>query len=595
MSQLKSRSEIPAGDKWCLEHIYASEADWQAELDQLLRDMPDMAKYRGKLDNYENVKDMLYENDRLELMSERLFTYARMCRDTDNADPQYNDMVSKATNAMVRYQELTSYIMPELSKLDPAVLEAWAEREEMYPFDFALREIGRNKAHVLSDAEERILALAGEVGNSYDDIFTMLDDVDMQFDPIIKDGKELPMSHGRYGLYLEDPDRDVRRQAFESTYNAHKKQINTLAALYGSSVKKDVFFARARHFDTARQEALFGGNIPQSVYDSLISAVHDALPDMHKYVALRKRTLGLDNMEMYDMYVPMTHYAESVTPFDKARKLVLEALKPLGSHYCQVLSGAFDEGWIDIYETKGKTSGAYSWGPYGTHPYILLNYQDRLDDAFTLAHEAGHAMHSYHSDAALPYSKAGYRTFVAEVASTVNEVLLLHYLLDNTDDVEMQKYLLELHLEQFRTTLFRQTMFAEFEYLAHTQAENGESLSKDWLCSAYAKLNADYYGPAVNTGELISYEWARIPHFYRAYYVYQYATGFSAAVAIAERILHEGESATKDYISFLSSGGSNYPIELLKIAGVDMSRPDTVKAALSSFRDTLERFTALMK
>lgn len=594
MSQLKSREEIPSSDKWCLEHIYASKQEWQDEMDELIRDMPAMEQYRGKLDNYDTVKEMLYENDRLSLMLERLFVYARMCRDTDNANAEYNDMTAKAMNAMMRFEELTSYIMPELSRLDGDTLNEWASHEEMYPFDFSLREISRNKPHVLSDSEERILALAGEVGNSYDDIFTMLSDVDMQFAPVVKDGTELPMSHGRYGLYLEDPDRDVRRQAFESTYNAYGKQINTLAALYGSSVKKDVFFARARRFDTARQSALFGGNIPESVYDSLISAVHDALPVLHEYTSLRSKTLGLNDMEMYDMYVPMTQWAESKTPFDKARELVLTALKPLGSDYCKVLKGAFEEGWIDIYETKGKTSGAYSWGPYGTHPYILLNYQDRLDDAFTLAHEAGHAMHSYHSDAALPYSKAGYRTFVAEVASTVNEVLLLHYLLDNTEDVQMKKYLLELHLEQFRTTLFRQTMFAEFEYLAHTQAEKGESLSKEWLCSTYAGLNAQYYGDAVKTGELISYEWARIPHFYRAFYVYQYATGFSAAVAIAGKILSEGESAAKKYLAFLSSGGSNYPIELLKLADIDMSKPDTVKAALESFKDTLEQFKALI-
>ena len=594
MSQLKNREDIPQKDKWCLEHIYENKQAWQEDLDLLLGDMSKMEQYRGKLDNYDTVKEMLYENDRLNLIMERLFVYACMNRDTDNANAEYNDMVGKAMNAIVRFEELTSYVMPELSALPAEALEEWAKKEEMYPFDFSLKEIVRNKEHVLSDAEERILALAGEINNSYDDIFTMLSDVDMQFSPITKDGNELPMSHGKYGLYLEDADREVRRQAYVSNYEAYKKQINTLASLYASSVKKDVFFAKARHFDSARQSALFGGAIDESVYDSLIYAVREALPTMHSYVSLRKKALGVDELQMYDMYVPMAAQIESETPFDKARELVLDALKPLGSEYCKVLASAFEDGWIDVYESVGKSSGAYSWGAYGTHPYILLNYQDRLDDAFTLAHEAGHAMHSYFSDEALPFSKAGYRIFVAEVASTVNEVLLLHYLLDNTQDVNMKKYLLELHLEQFRTTLFRQTMFAEFEHMTHAQAEKGESLSKDWLCSIYADLNKEYYGNQVVTDEYISYEWARIPHFYRAFYVYQYATGFSAAVAIAKMILQEGKPAAQRYLKFLSSGGSDHPIELLKLAGIDMSRPDTVKAALDSFEDTLEQLKQLM-
>lgn len=594
MSELRSREEIPAKDKWCLDHIYETPAQWQEELDTLMHDMADMAQYRGKLDNYDTVKEMLYENDRLSLLVDRIFVYARMNRDTDNADATYNDMVGKITNALVRYDELTSYIQPELSKIPAETLLEWAQHEEMYPFDFLLQEISRNKPHVLSEAEERILALAGEVDSSYDDIFTMLSDVDMTFSPIHKDGAELPMSQGRYGLYLDHADREVRRQAFESMYSAQKAQINTLAALYASSVKKDVFFAKSRHFDSARQHALFGGNIPLDVYDSLISAVHNALPTMHEYVALRKKTLGLEQLEMYDMYAPMVEAVESKTSFAKAQELVLEAVKPLGSAYCKALKKSFDEGWIDIYETKGKTSGAYSWGPYGTHPYVLLNYQGRLDDAFTLAHELGHAMHSYYSDAALPFSKASYRIFVAEVASTVNEVLLLRHLLSKTDDEAMKKYLLEMHLEQFRTTLFRQTMFAEYEMLTHAQAEKGEGLTKDWLCETYAELNRKYYGDAVNTGEQISYEWARIPHFYRAFYVFQYATGFSAAVAIASKILTEGDSAAEAYLKFLSGGGSDYPIELLKLAGIDMSQPTTVLSALDVFKDTLEQLKELM-
>ena len=423
----------------------------------------------------------------------------------------------------------------------------------------------------------------------------MLSDVDMQFAPVEKNGVKEAMSHGRYGLYLEDPDRNVRREAFESMYQAYRAQIHTVAALYAASVKKDVFYARARHFATTREAELFGGDIPVSVYDSLVEAIHSELPALHRYVRLRAETLKLPDLQMYDMYVPMTELPETGVSFEKAKQLVLKALAPLGKEYVEALEKAYESGWVDVRETKGKTSGAYSWGVYGVHPYILLNYQDRLDDAFTLAHESGHAMHSYLSNAPQPYSKASYRIFVAEVASTVNEVLMLHSLLDTAENEIMRKYLLELHLEQFRTTVFRQTMFAEFEQLTHERAEAGESLSKEWLCETYLSLNRTYYGEAVESGELISYEWARIPHFYNAFYVYQYATGFCAAVAIADRILKGEKGAVEGYLSFLSSGGSDSPINVLKKAGVDLSQPDTVRQSLKVFAQTLSQLEELLK
>lgn len=595
MSELKNRNEISAEEKWQLAHLFADKEAWESEFSALSQELPAMAEYKGRLKDYETVKEALFRQAELMQRAERLFAYARMNRDTDNADEGYCAMTDKMMGLLVRANEILSYMQPELNLIANETLLQWAENPEMAEFDYYLREIERNKPHVLSDAEERLLALSGEISESYDTIYTMLSDVDMQFAPVEKNGVKEAMSHGRYGLYLEDPDRNVRREAFESMYQAYREQIHTVAALYAASVKKDVFYARARHFATTREAELFGGDIPVSVYDSLVEAIHSELPALHRYVRLRAKTLKLPDLQMYDMYVPMTELPETGVSFEKAKQLVLKALAPLGKEYVEVLERAYESGWVDVRETKGKTSGAYSWGVYGVHPYILLNYQDRLDDAFTLAHESGHAMHSYLSNAAQPYSKASYRIFVAEVASTVNEVLMLHSLLNTAKSEDMRKYLLELHLEQFRTTVFRQTMFAEFEQMTHERAEAGESLSKEWLCETYLSLNRAYYGEAVESGELISYEWARIPHFYNAFYVYQYATGFCAAVAIADRILKGEKGAVEGYLSFLSSGGSDSPINVLKKAGVDLSQPDTVRQSLKVFAQTLSQLEELLK
>lgn len=596
MSELRTRDEIEPQYKWRLEDIFESEQAWEDELKRIEAKMPEAGRFKGKLNNLENVLEMFRFSDELSLALERLFVYARMSRDTDNACSKYVAWVDKVTSVMVKYDELTAYIRPELNQIDSAALLSWAEDVRMKDYDYQLKELVRGKPHVLSGEAERIMALSGEIGDSYDTIYTMLSDVDLSFAPV-KDGEnnELPMSHGRYRLYLESRDRSLRRQAYESMYNAYKGQINTVTALYGSNVKKDLFYTRARNFPSCRERALFGGNIPTAVYDGLLKAIEEKLPLMHSYVELRKQILGLADMKMYDMYVPMFEAFEGEYTFEDAKELVLKALEPLGAEYISVLKRSFDEGWIDVYETKGKSSGAYSWGAYGTHPYMLLNFQGRLDDAFTLAHEAGHSMHSYFSDKAQSYSKAQYLIFVAEVASTVNEVLMLKHLIRETSDINMKKYLLEFFLEQFRTTVFRQTMFAEFELLTHEQAEKGESLTREWLCEIYGGLNKKYYGSAVETDELISMEWARIPHFYRAFYVYQYATGFCAAVAIASKILSEGAPAVADYMKFLSSGGSGAPIELLKLAGVDLSDPRTVRNSLAEFEKTLNELRDTLK
>lgn len=595
MGELKTREEIAPQYKWRLEDLFPSEDAWEQELKRLEKIVPEAARFKGTLNNMESVLEMLRFTDEISLALERLFVYARMSRDTDNACSKYVSWVDRVTSLMVRYDESTSYIRPELNDIDSELLLEWAGDARMKDYDYQLRELVRGKKHVLSDESERILALSGEIGDSYDTIYTMLSDVDLQFAPIKDEtGSEQPMSHGRYRLYLESKRRDIRRQAYESMYKAYESQINTVAAIYGSSVKKDVFYTRARNFPSCRERALFGGDIPVSVYDGLLDAVGEKLPVLHDYVALRKRVLGLDDLKMYDMYVPMFEAFEGEYTFEDACSLVLEALAPLGEKYTSVLKKAFSEGWIDVYETKGKSSGAYSWGAYGTHPYMLLNFQGRLDDAFTLAHEAGHSMHSYFSDEAQSYPKAQYLIFVAEVASTVNEVLMLKHLINKTEDEAVKKYLLEFFLEQFRTTVFRQTMFAEFELIAHEHAEKGESLTREWLCETYGGLNKKYYGMSVETDQLISLEWARIPHFYRAFYVYQYATGFCAAVAIASRILKEGQPAVSDYMKFLSSGGSNAPIELLKLAGVDLSDRIVLNSSLEEFSRTLNELKEML-
>lgn len=595
MGELKTREEIAPQYKWRLEDLFPSEEAWEQELKRLEKIAPEAARFKGTLNNMESVLEMLRFTDEISLALERLFVYARMSRDTDNACSKYVSWVDRVTSLMVRYDESTSYIRPELNDIDSELLLEWAGDARMKDYDYQLRELVRGKKHVLSDESERILALSGEIGDSYDTIYTMLSDVDLQFAPIKDEtGSEQPMSHGRYRLYLESRRRDIRRQAYESMYKAYESQINTVAAIYGSSVKKDVFYTRARNFPSCRERALFGGDIPVSVYDGLLDAVGEKLPVLHDYVALRKRVLGLDDLKMYDMYVPMFEAFEGEYTFEDACSLVLEALAPLGEKYTSVLKKAFSEGWIDVYETKGKSSGAYSWGAYGTHPYMLLNFQGRLDDAFTLAHEAGHSMHSYFSDEAQSYPKAQYLIFVAEVASTVNEVLMLKHLINKTEDEAVKKYLLEFFLEQFRTTVFRQTMFAEFELIAHEHAEKGESLTREWLCETYGGLNKKYYGMSVETDQLISLEWARIPHFYRAFYVYQYATGFCAAVAIASRILKEGQPAVSDYMKFLSSGGSNAPIELLKLAGVDLSDRIVLNSSLEEFSRTLNELKGML-
>ena len=596
MDQVKTRAEIPEKYKWNLADIFLTQEKWEEAFIEIKESIPSLKAFKGKLSDKKQLKEFFKLEHKVSLLSEKLYVYAKMSRDEDNGNDESVSMCDRAYSLLMLLETETAFVTPELNELDDSVLISLAKEEDFKDNSRYLLGIVRNKKHLLSEKEERILAQTGEMANSFDTIFTMLDDVDMRFDDILMpDGTKTELSHGRYGLLLQDKNRDIRKQAYESMYNAHLNNINTLASLYSSSVKKDVFYAQVRNYESVLEGELFSGNIPESVYTTLIEQVHEFFPVMHSYVSLRQELLGIEDGKMYDMYVPLIDMPDIKYTFEEAQELSKKALAPLGEDYVELLERSFKENWIDVYETKGKTSGAYSWGAYGVHPYMLLNYQDRLDDVFTLVHEAGHSMHTYYSDKNLPYEKAQYKIFVAEVASTVNEVLLLKYLLNNTEDKKMKAYLLNHFLDQFRTTLFRQTMFAEFEWETHKKAENGEPLTVNVLNKIYGDLNRAYYGEAVETDKFIEAEWSRIPHFYRAYYVYQYATGFSSAVAIADMILNEGKPAVERYKKFLSSGGSDFPVELLKITGVDLTKPDTIVSALRVFESTLQEFERMVK
>ncbi len=596
MQQVKTRAEIDAKFKWNLADIFENDEKWEQAFNEIKSQIPVLKAFKGKLNDKNTLKEFLDKEHCVSLSGEKLFVYAKMSRDQDNGNDKYVSMCDRAYSLLMLLETETAFVTPELTKLDDSILLSWADEEIFKDNSLFLKGIVRNKKHLLSENEEKILAQTSEMANSFDTIFTMLDDVDMRFEDILMpDGTKQQLSHGRYGLLLQDKNRETRKQAYESMYNAHLNNINTLAALYSSSVKKDVFYARVRNFESVLQGELFSGNIPQSVYSSLIDAVHNSFPAMHRYVNLRQELLGIKDGKMYDMYVPLIDVPNVNYTYEQAQELAKKALAPLGEDYIELLDRSFNENWIDVYENKGKTSGAYSWGAYGVHPYMLLNYQDRLDDVFTLVHEAGHSMHTYYSDKNLPYEKAQYKIFVAEVASTVNEVLLLKYMLNETQDKKMKAYLLNHFLDQFRTTLFRQTMFAEFEWKTHKMAENDEPLTVNVLNKIYGDLNRAYYGTGVETDKFIEAEWSRIPHFYRAYYVYQYATGFSSAVAIADMILNEGKPAVERYKKFLSSGGSDFPVELLKITGVDLSKPDAIISALKVFENTIDEFERMVK
>jgi oligoendopeptidase F len=586
------RSKIDPKYLWRLEDIYESDAKWEEEFQAAKELAAAFPAYAGTLQQgADAIYAVLKGHSTLGLLLERLYTYAHMRRDEDNGDVFYQGLTDRAMQLITEAEAAGAFLVPELLSLPEGMLRDCAKEPRFSAYRFMLEDVERQRPHTLSAAEEKLLAMAQDPLGGPDNIFTMLSDVDMDFGTVTNEkGEKVKLTHGSYGMLLNSPDRRVRKDAFEGLYRAYGNVKNTVAATYAASVKGDVFRARARGFAGSLEATLFESNVPVAVYEQLIEAVHEALPALRKYLNLRKRVLKLDKLEMYDLYVPMLPDCDMPMDYEQAKAVVKEALEPLGPNYQALLDRAYTEHWIDVYETPGKTSGAFSWGAYGTHPYVLLNHQDNVDHALTLAHELGHAMHSYHSDEAQPFETAGYKTMVAEVASTVNEMLMTRYLLEHETDRDKRAYLVNQMLEQFRTTCFRQTMFAEFEWKAHQMAENGEPLTVESLSAMYRQLNELYYEDVV-VDDNIAIEWMRIPHFYGAFYVYQYATGICTAVALSEAV-RKGD--LDRYITFLSSGGSDYPIELLKRAGVDLTKKESIRSALQVFSDYVDEMEALL-
>ncbi len=601
MSQkkLKSRDQIDKKYKWNIEAMIADESVIDAELADIKLSAEEYAvRFHGHItDDANTLFEAFVSKDEIWRKLEKIYVYAHMKRDEDNSNSLYQGMTDKSMSAIAAVSASLSFFTPELLSADDDVLTGYIEdNSDLKTYEFVIRDSIREKKHVLSQSEEAVLAQMSEVTGATKDVFTMLNNADLRFGKIKDtDGEDVELTHGNYINYMKGQDRAVRKSAYDAMYAQYKNLINTISSTYNYNTKVDVVSSRIRKFDSSRGAALSGDNIPGDVYDNLVSVVNEYLPQMHRYVKLRKKLLGLDKMYMYDMYVPLIELPDNKIPFEDGLDIIREALKPFGEEYIDKMNAGISEGWIDVYENKGKTSGAYSFGCYDSFPYILLNYADTLNDVFTIIHEMGHSMHSKYTREHQPYVYGSHSIFTAEVASTVNESLLMHYLLNKEDDIEMRRYLLNLHLEEFRTTLFRQTMFAEFEDITHKAIENGQVLTGEWMCDQYQILNDKYYGSAVEQDDTIRYEWARIPHFYNAFYVYKYATGYSAATAISSKIVNEGKSAADAYIDFLKTGESDYPIELLKIAGVDMSNPQPIRAAMETFTSLLDEFEELIK
>jgi len=596
--RLKSRAEIPDVNKWHLEDVFSNNNHWEEEFALIEKLLEEGKKFEGHLaDNVDMLIKCFEWMDDLSLRIEEVYAYARMRRDEDNRISNYQALTDRAGVLAVKVNSAASYVVPELLTMPEGKLEEFrAMSAKMELYDHALDDILRKKEHILSSVEEKLLAEAGELAEAPGAIFSMANNADLKFPDIVNElGESVELTKGNFIQFMESHEQRVRKAAFKTLYSTYEKQRNTWAATLNSSIKSDVFFAKARNYPSALEASLDDDRVPLKVYDSLINTVHEFLPQMHRYVQLRKKALKLNDLHMYDIYVPIVPETTMTITYEEAKNMVIEGLNPLGKDYHTILEEGFTKRWIDVYENEGKTSGAYSWGTYRAHPYVLLNHQNTLDSMFTLAHEMGHSLHTYFSNRKQPHLYAGYKIFVAEVASTLNESLIMEHLLKKTKDPKTLAYLINHYLEQFRGTIFRQTMFAEFEKMIHSVVEEGGALTADNLSEMYRNLNVVYYGSNVVLDPEIALEWARIPHFYNAFYVYKYATGFSAAIAFARAILEEGEPAVTRYLEFLSGGSSDYPIELLRKAGVDMETPVPVRDALQVFSELVEQLEELLK
>lgn len=595
--RIPQRQDVPAEHKWSIEDLYPTDEAWEQDFAAAKKMPEQIASYKGLLStDSAKLLEYLKADDDMTVVLDKLINYAQRKNDEDTRESKYQDMVSRLEMLFVELSGAGAYVTPELLSISDETMERfYKEQPEMELYRLCIDRVRRRKAHILSEAEERIMALTGEMTGSPDNIFSMFNDADLKFpDAVDKEGNTHQVTHGSYIPLMHSNDRELRKSAFQSLYGVYESFKNTSAAVLASQVKCLTFRARARKYDSSLQAALDGNEVPVEVYKQLIEAVHENMPYMYKYVKLRKKLLGVEELHAYDLYAPIVSDIEVNIPFEQAKQEVYDSLAPMGEEYRAIFCEGIDNRWIDIYENEGKRSGAYSAGAR-VHPYVLLNHKDTLDSEFTLAHEMGHAIHSYLSNKNQPVCYSDYVIFVAEVASTCNESLLMQHLLKITTDKKRRAYLINYFLEQFRTTLYRQTMFAEFELKINEMAENGESLTADVLCDLYRKLNILYYGEDIIIDKELDMEWARIPHFYYNYYVYQYATGFSAAIALSQRILKEGDPAVKDYIGFLSGGCSKDPISLLKGAGVDMTSTKPVTEALKLFGELIDEMEELMR
>jgi len=594
--RIRNREEIPQEDKWALEDLYATDAAWEEDLKSVEADQAYLASFAGKLAQPEQLYAYLHRSEQLNEKADRLGNYCMRKADEDTRNPVYQAMQGKFMSVFVALGAATSFDTPEIMAISQEEMERfYREYPALERYRRYLTDLRRRKEHTLSAAEERILAAAGEMADAPDNIYGAFADADLSFpDAVDADGKKHPLTQGTFVQLEESSDRCLRKSAYENLYDSFAGFKNTAAAVLNAQNKQLKFFAETRKYPNAFERSLDRTNVPTSVYLNLIETVHANLDKMHRYVRLRKKLLGVETLHFYDVYTPLVSDVDRHIPYEEAKQTIYDALHPLGEDYRAILQGGFENRWIDVYQNAGKRSGAYSAGA-SVHPYVLMNYTGTLDSQFTLAHEMGHAIHSYLSNKHQNPIDADYVIFVAEVASTCNEALLMEYLLEKTQDKKERAYLINHFLDQFKGTIYRQTMFAEFELTIGKLVAEGQTLTAEVLCAEYKRLNEHYYGPDMVVDDRIAMEWARIPHFYYNYYVFQYATGYAAAIALSRRILREGEGAVQDYLGFLSGGCSKAPLELLKAAGVDMTSPEPVNQALELFGQLLDEMEALME
>ena len=588
------RDQVQEKYKWNIAEIFATDKEWEKKFEEVSKNI-NFSEYSGKLGDKRVLLELLKKVDKFEFQLERLAVYAQMKHDEDATVSKYGAYLEKVYGLFSAYATGFAFFEPEMAAQDEKYLQALIEDKEFADYDYQIKRTIARKPHVISEEGERLIGMAGEIFETFSTTFGMIDNADLPLPEIEWEGKNVKLSHGLYGVILSSTNREKRKEAYEKYYATYKSLINTITSTYYGNVKKDVYLSKVYKYGSCLEHALFAEDVDIRVYNNLLKAVDDNLASLHRYINDRRKILGYDKLYFYDINTPLVEGVEIKMPYDEAYDYVIKGLACLGKEYQELLKKAHDERWIDVEETDGKRSGAYSMRCAGLHPFVLLNYKPKLNDVFTIAHEMGHSLHTHFSSKNQPFSKSEYKIFVAEVASTVNEVLLLKYMLNkHADDKELQKYLLNYYLDTMRATLHRQTMFAEFEYGAHAMVEKGEPLTKDALCELYAGIGKKYYGEGIEHDYNISCEWMRIPHFYSAFYVYKYATGITAAINIANRILTEGQLAVDDYFKFLSGGASTDPVSLLKLAGVDLSKTQPFEVAMKEFDAILTKFEQLM-